>query len=402
MRVCIISRGDLSLFPPTQGASNKLYYTLKTLSETGIKVFFVTAEDEFYYEVKRGKFRIKKYPPQLKNSKISENEKELLNFLGIPSDIHPIYHPLLNTRLWARLLYVVKKEKIDVIQAEFTCFGIPAIFVKFLTGIPVCIVEHNVETFQIPKIVKLNKNGINLIKNIEKFVCNFSDKVIVITEEEKKRLISIGVKKEKIVVIPFGVDLKIFDVNEEDVRKIRKKFNLKYPTFVFHGTYSYKPNKDAIEFLIKKVLPFFRKKKIKPKILAIGEYPPLHLKDPDVIFTGVVKNLPLYLKAADIALVPIIAGGGMRIKILEYFASKIPTISTSFAIEGIPVKNKKEVIITELKNFPKEVEKLVRNKKLQKKLKENAYSFIKKWEWKEIIKKYIEIYENLVLKRGKK
>jgi len=62
MKVCLISRGDLNLFPPTQGASNKLFYTLYNLSLLGVKAFFVSAEHENYFEVKNGKFIRKNYP----------------------------------------------------------------------------------------------------------------------------------------------------------------------------------------------------------------------------------------------------------------------------------------------------------------------------------------------------
>lgn len=402
MRVCIISRGDLSLFPPTQGASFKLFYTLKTLSDLGIEVYFITAENDFYYEVEKGKFKKKMYPSVIKNSSVTSLQKKVLLFLGIPSDIHPIYHPLINFRLWLKLFYVAIKEKIDVIQAEFTAFAIPSIFVKLLTGIPICLVEHNVESYQIPKITRIGERGKKLVRFVERTACNLSDRVISITDEEKKRLQTIGVKREKIEVIPYGVDLKEYRVREKRVSKIKRKYKLKFPTLVFHGTYSYKPNYDAVSFLAEKVISYLRKKKIRVKLLAIGDSSPKDIADEDVIFTGVVKDLPAYLKASDIAVVPIKAGGGMRIKILEYFAAKLPVVSTPFGAEGIPVKNEKEIITVKLNNFPKKVEKLIKDKKLRKEIRENAFLFVKEWDWKKIMEKYIEVYRSLTNKiKGK-
>lgn len=398
MKVCIISRGDLSLFPPTQGASYKLFYTLKALSEAGVEVYFVTAEDEFYYRVEGGKFEKKPYPSLLRNSKLKPFQKRLLSLIGIPHDIYPIYHPLVNFKLWLRLFYVARKEKIDIIQAEFTTFAIPAILVKLLTGIPVCLVEHNVESFQIPQITEIRERGEKLVRFVEKNVCNISDSVIAITEEDKRRLQLIGVKKEKIKVIPFGVDLKAYNVKRSEISKIKKKLKLKFPTLVFHGTYSYKPNLDAVKFLSQVVMPHLRKKKIKAKLLAIGDFPPKDIKEKDVIFTGVVENLPTYLKAADIAVVPIVAGGGMRIKILEYFAAQIPVVSTSFGAEGIPVRDGEEIVIAKLKDFPEKVKKLIKEKRLREMIKRRAFLFIKGWEWKKIIEKYIEVYRELTNK----
>jgi len=76
-------------------------------------------------------------------------------------------------------------------------FGLPAIFVKFLALRPVCLVEHNVETFQIPEVTNIGKRGMKIVKTLEKFVCKFSDKIVAITQEDKKRLEKLGGKKRK-------------------------------------------------------------------------------------------------------------------------------------------------------------------------------------------------------------
>ena len=338
------------------------------------------------------------YPPFLTNSRITPLQKRILSLLGIPCEIYPIYHALVNLKLWLKLLYVVVREKIDVIQAEFTSFAIPSIFVKLLTGVPVCLVEHNVESFQIPKITQIRERGRKLIKFVERNACSFSDKVIVITEREKERLQAIGVDGKKIEVIPYGVNAEEYRVEGNKILEIRRKYKLGLPTLVFHGTYSYKPNRDAICFLAEKVMPYLRKRGIKARLLAIGDSPVKGINDPDVIFTGVVKDLPAHLKAADIAVVPIEAGGGMRIKILEYFAAKLPVVSTPFGAEGIPVKNDKEIIIATLKEFPRKVEELIKKKGWREEIKRNAFLFIKDWSWERVMKKHIEVYKSLTNK----
>jgi len=393
MKVCIVSRGDLPLFPPTQGASVKLFYTLKTLSELGIKVYFVSAESEHYLEVWKGRFIKKNFPHLIAKSPIRKYHKIFLSLLGIPKDIFVIYHPIINFKLWLKLFYVVLKEKIDLIQAEFTAFGIPAIFVKLFTLKPVVLVEHNVESFQLPEVTSLNSKGEKIVRLIEKFACSLSDRVIVMCEEERKKLCKLGLKKEKISIIPHGVDLKLY--KNLDSKKIRKKYGLKFPTLVFHGTFSYKPNYDAIKKIAEEILPKLKKKGVKAKLLAIGNFPPKDIKAREIIFTGPVKNLPNYIDAADIAIVPIEAGGGIRMKILEYFAARKPVVSTPKGIEGIPAKNGKEAIITSIKEFPKEIMKLIKSRKLRKKLEENAFKFVQKYDWKNICEKYVKIYEEL-------
>jgi glycosyltransferase involved in cell wall biosynthesis len=173
---------------------------------------------------------------------------------------------------------------------------------------------------------------------------------------------------------------------------------LKFPTLVFHGTFSYKPNYDAIKKIAEEILPKLRKRGIKAKLLAIGNFPPKDIKTKEIIFTGPVKNLPNYLGAADIAIVPIEAGGGIRMKILEYFAARKPVVSTPKGIEGILAKNGKEAIITSINEFPKEIIKLIKSKKLRKKLEENAFKLVQKYDWKNICEEYVKIYKKTLLK----
>ncbi|MCM8807871.1 MAG: glycosyltransferase family 4 protein [Candidatus Omnitrophica bacterium] len=393
MKVCVVSRGDLPLFPPTQGASVKLFYTLKTLSELGLKMYFVSAEDEHYFEVKKGKFIKRNYPWFIAKTPVKLFHKIILSWFGIPRDIFVLYHPLLNFGLWLKVLYVVLREKIDLIQAEFTAFGVPALFVKSLTLRPVTIVEHNVETFQLPKVTSLTSTGKKIVKLVEKLVCTFSDAVVVMCGEEKKRLLKLGVNEKKIFIIPHGVDLKLY--KNFNLKKIKKKYGLKFPTLIFHGTYSYKPNYEAIRIIAKKIIPELEKRGVKIKLLAVGNSPPSDINHPNIIFTGPVKNLAKFIKAADIAIVPIRHGGGIRMKILEYFAAKKPVISTKKGAEGIPAKNGKEIILTKMKKFPEEIMKLINTKKLREYLAENAYKFVQNYDWKKICKKYIEVYERI-------
>jgi len=396
MKVCIVSRGDLSLFPPTQGASVKLFYTLKTLSELGIKVYFVSAENEYYLEVWKGKFTKKRFPYSISKSFIRPYHKIFLSLLGIPNDIFVLYHPLLNFKLWLKLFYVVLKEKIDLVQAEFTAFGIPALLVKLLTFKPIVLVEHNVESFQLPQVTNLSPKGRKIVRFIEKLVCGLSDKVIVACREEKERLCKLGMKKEKIFIIPHGVDLKLY--RNLNSKKIKRKYGLKFPTLIFHGTFSYKPNYDAIKKIAEEIIPKLREKGIKTKLLAIGNCPPKDIKAQEIIFTGPVKNLPKYINSADLAIVPIEAGGGMRMKILEYFAARKPVISTPKGVEGIAVKNGREAIITNISEFPKQIVRLLKSKKLRKKLEENAFRLVQKYDWKKICEKYVKIYKELCLR----
>jgi glycosyltransferase involved in cell wall biosynthesis len=109
---------------------------------------------------------------------------------------------------------------------------------------------------------------------------------------------------------------------------------------LFVGTFRYFPNRDAALFLCREVLPALHRstdRKICIDLVGAGGttamagfagYAEVRLHD-------FVEDLaPLY-KGADAAVVPVRAGGGTRIKILEAFAHGVPVVTTSLGAEGI-------------------------------------------------------------------
>jgi len=109
---------------------------------------------------------------------------------------------------------------------------------------------------------------------------------------------------------------------------------------LFVGNFGYLPNIDAALFLYRQVLPVLRRRTSREvciNLAGAGDTTPLRglVADPSVRLHGFVENLaPLYA-AADVAVVPLRAGGGTRIKILEAFAHGIPVVTTSIGAEGI-------------------------------------------------------------------
>jgi glycosyltransferase involved in cell wall biosynthesis len=106
------------------------------------------------------------------------------------------------------------------------------------------------------------------------------------------------------------------------------------------GTFGYFPNLDAALFLCREVLPALRRltdREIRVDLVGSGCRTAMagFAGRPEVRLHDFVKDLaPLYA-AADVAVVPVRAGGGTRIKILEAFAHGVPVVTTPLGAEGI-------------------------------------------------------------------
>jgi polysaccharide biosynthesis protein PslH len=113
---------------------------------------------------------------------------------------------------------------------------------------------------------------------------------------------------------------------------------------LFVGTFGYFPNVDAALFLCREVLPALRRftdREIRIDLVGSGSKTAMaglhgHF---EVRLHDFVQDLaPLYA-AADVAVVPLRAGGGTRIKILESFAHGVPVVTTRLGAEGIYAAN---------------------------------------------------------------
>lgn len=124
-------------------------------------------------------------------------------------------------------------------------------------------------------------------------------------------------------------------------------------TFVFVGTLGWTPNQEGAFFFAEEVLPILRERSTRRfHVIFAGRRAPeerdrmhrlVHL--PEVEVTGWFDEVGPYYERSHAAIVPLFAGGGTRIKILEAFAHDRPVIATPIGAEGLAVENGKQILI---------------------------------------------------------
>ena len=115
------------------------------------------------------------------------------------------------------------------------------------------------------------------------------------------------------------------------------------------GIYSYQPNADAAQYFIREVLPLIRQQVPEAEVWFAGKGEHVIAPDcrgiPGVKFLGFQTSLaPLYADAR-LAICPIRAGGGTRIKIIEAAAFAVPCVSTTVGAEGLQLTHGQTVLI---------------------------------------------------------
>ncbi len=119
---------------------------------------------------------------------------------------------------------------------------------------------------------------------------------------------------------------------------------------VFVGSLDWRPNADAALLLAKEIWPRCRALLPGARLVIVGRNPPLHvqaLASHDVLVEGSVPSVRPYLDRAFATAVPLRAGSGTRIKILEAWAAGVPVIASRLAAEGLPYTDGVDLILAE-------------------------------------------------------
>ncbi len=154
------------------------------------------------------------------------------------------------------------------------------------------------------------------------------------------------------------------------------------PRLLFVGNLSYLPNEDAVAFLLRDVFPRIKEILAGPVIMDIGgggagQRLGGFESSPDVRFHGHVKQLSRLYRQARIAVVPIRAGGGTRLKILEAFHYGLPVVATSIGAEGLEAVNQRHLLIADdATDFAAECARLLQNATLAKRISSRAASLV--------------------------
>ncbi len=112
--------------------------------------------------------------------------------------------------------------------------------------------------------------------------------------------------------------------------------------FLFVGSMGYAPNDDAVHFFATCVWPSVcGTLGESAQLTVVGSHPSRAVRDlaarPGIDVTGAVPDVAPYYARSSVVVVPIRAGGGTRIKILEAFAHGRPVVSTRAGAAGLCV-----------------------------------------------------------------
>jgi glycosyltransferase involved in cell wall biosynthesis len=131
--------------------------------------------------------------------------------------------------------------------------------------------------------------------------------------------------------------------------------------------------------------------------LSAIRHRPFAISHQPIVVTGYVEDPTPYFADSAVFVVPLRAGGGMRVKILDAWARGIPIVSTSIGCEGIEVRDGENILIADTpQDFAQAVVRVIRDLTLAQQLAENGQRWVEeKYDWRVVYRKVDEVYTSL-------
>ncbi|MGD9264465.1 MAG: glycosyltransferase family 4 protein [Lysobacterales bacterium] len=394
--ILVVTRRDL--FPTDHGAAVKIVETAKALSRHGRKVGVVSDDRSGWWLFENGEKTRCRLPFWLRLLHLPAPLARLLHMSkDIPASNAFLYLPLSDGSFFWHCLYAGKQLNPGILQAEFPAYASPCIEASKILDADVVLVEHNVEYERLKaQVSDLTDAQFANLRAIEVDLCNRSDAVVCVSDNDRSRLLNAGVQPALLHTIPHGYDPGPYELPAHD--GLRQEFGLDDDAVLiaFHGTFSYPPNRDALHVFADVLLPQLAGANRPYHVIAIGRNPPARRLHPNIHCTGSVDEVGPWLKACDLAVIPLREGGGTRMKIIDCFAAGLPVISTSKGIEGIPVVNGQEALICDdWLRMTNEIIDLADSVEKREQLAAAAREFAAGLDWFSIAGRYLELFADI-------
>ena len=149
---------------------------------------------------------------------------------------------------------------------------------------------------------------------------------------------------EMLAAIPVGIDVSLPEGYDMELQYKR------LPVFYHLGSMDWRPNIQGVKWFVKEVLPKVIQEVPGIRIhLAGKQMPPWFYREenPNLVIDGTVPDAVKYREDKAVMIVPLLAGSGIRVKILEAMAAGKTVISTSVGAQGIRAVHDESILIAD-------------------------------------------------------
>ena len=222
--------------------------------------------------------------------------------------------------------------------------------------------------------------------------CLAFDRVVTVTDEDQHHLLQLyqnGRRPCFAGVIPICLD-------PGPIPDIRRTTEAAEALFI--GGMHWPPNADGVEWFAHEVLPLVRARVPAVRFIAVGKQPPQSLQAEvlagRIDTPGYAAELQPFWERSSVFVVPLRAGGGMRVKILDAWARGMPVVSTTVGAEGLAYSPGETVLLADsASEFAQAVIRLLTDQALADRLARSGRATLQQhYDWRTVYAAWDAVY----------
>ena len=181
---------------------------------------------------------------------------------------------------------------------------------------------------------------------------------------------------------------------------VRRKPGAQRVTFL--GGLHYPPNAQGVLWFIHHVWPLILQQIPDAVLTIIGKDPMPEIRNPkseirNLDVTGYLADPTPYLAETAVFIVPLLAGGGMRVKIVDAWMWGLPVVSTTIGAEGIETRPGENILIADTPaDFAQAVVRLLRDPEEGQRIGQAGRRWAEQhYDWRRVYRAWDQVYADL-------
>ena len=236
---------------------------------------------------------------------------------------------------------IIRKYDIKTIMCEHPYMAISAMRLAKKMKLPWYLRSHNIES---ERFRSLGKPWWRVMGKYEQWAMQSADGVLFVTDEDSLwAQQNFNLLPDQCHFVPYGTHLSERPGGHEEAKKgLSELWNVpaEKKWIYFVGTLDYKPNEEAVEYILNEIAPRLSKSGIDYHLFIGGKGLNQSLQEQiksttDINYVGFIPDLDQFLKACDIMINPVLTGGGVKTKAVEALAYNKIVISPFSGSAGL-------------------------------------------------------------------
>ena len=309
-------------------------------------------------------------------------------------------------QLWPSIQQCLRRRKFDVVWVE-DVFAYP--FAEKIiaalpnNGVSVICNSYNIEAFVFERTAQAADNSQArrywtaqscVARTMEKRAYSRSDLVFICSDQDRQ-LGRMLVPRGNFKVVGNGVNIEYFRPDASVSRATQ-------PTLLFTGGFGYGPNREALKYFVQQILPLIRKQRTDVRFVFAGSqagaaWLDLGIQDPEIECISDPADIRPCFQQAWVFVVPLLVGGGTRLKILEAMAMERAVVSTRIGVEGLNCEDGKHLLLADSpQSFADAAIRLLDDHELRNRLEQTAACWVRdRYSWQSLSRDIVKNVEAL-------